>query len=500
MHVSESRRSVLAVCAAVAFVTAALVVYGRTLAFAWDEGYHLVAAFLIEHGKQPYIDFVFPQTPFNAYWNALLLRVFGEDFRVPHTAAALLTSIAVALTAWHVYHRLPASASWRAAAAIAAAFVMGLNTAVFEFGTLQAYAMCLVMMVIAYIATVDAVDRPGVLRPALAGLCSGIAAASSLLSAPIGPVLLIWMLVVNRAGSRVKKLLSFVACVPIGFIPLIRLLIKAPHPVIFGFLQYQLLFRKVEWEDAGIHNLGEVLGWADSSQAVLLVLLAAAGLLLIRKNVPNLPLVPLKSELYLCGFLAVALTAHLLMAKPTFSRYFLLTVPFLSIAAAIGLHEVTERLASPPRPWLAATVLCLLTTYGLGASLFEQRDDMIWKDIEQTAAKVREVTPATASLLADETVYFALRRTPPSGMELEDSHKLTFPDAQAFPLHVIPRPKLDLMIRAHAFDTVEMCDDDEIERLDLGSLYAKSANTGSCKVFWEWRSHTSADSADDSEK
>src|SRR5579862_7840415 len=61
------RRAPIAVCAAVLLVAAALVWYARTAAFAWDEGYHLVAAWLIAHGKQPYLDFVFPQTPFNAY-------------------------------------------------------------------------------------------------------------------------------------------------------------------------------------------------------------------------------------------------------------------------------------------------------------------------------------------------------------------------------------------------------------------------------------------------
>ena len=104
------------------------------------------------------------------------------------------------------------------------------------------------------------------------------------------------------------------------------------------------------------------------------------------------------------------------------------------------------------------------------------------KDVAQAAAKVREVTPPTAALLADETVYFLLRRTPPSGMELEDSHKLRFPDSEAAALHIVPRPKLDLMIRAGRFDTVEMCDDDEISRIGLATLYGKSATGGTCQA------------------
>jgi len=486
---SPDNKSAVFVAAVLALITAGLVFYARTAAFAWDEGYHLVAAWMIAHGKQPYIDFVFPQTPDNAYWNAALLRVFGESWRVPHIAAALLTSIAIAMCACHVYRRLDLPENWRASAAIATAVIIGLNTAIVDFDSLQAYGLCLIMMVSAYLLTVTAVDRPGILRPATAGLCAGIAAASSLLTAPVGPILLIWMLIVNRVGGRVKKLVAFCAGVFVAFIPLLRLLIKAPHPVIFGFLQYQLLYRKVEWDDAGMHNLGEVLSWGNSSQGVLLVLLAAAGILFTRENRRNEPNSRLKNELYLCGTLALVVGAYLLTARPTFTRYFLLTVPFLAIAAAYGLYEITERLANPSRPWLAATILCLITAYGLADSLFSERDDMKWKDIEQTADKVREVTPPNAVLLADEMVYFLLHRTPISGTELEDSHKLTFADAEANALHVLPRPKLDLMIKADRFDTVEMCDDDEITRLNLASLYSKSAKVGTsgdCQVFWQW--------------
>jgi hypothetical protein len=484
---NRENQAAVAVATVVALITAGLIAYANTAAFAWDEGYHLIAAWLIAHGKQPYIDFVFPQTPDNAYWNAFLLRVLGESWRVPHTVAAIVTSGAVAMTASYVYRRLPVPARWRAAAAITTAVVFGLNTAICDFSSLQAYAMCLFMMVAAYLLTISAVDKAAVensaiLRPALAGLCAGLAAASSLLTAPVAPVLLIWMLVMNTAGTRIRQFIAFSAGVIVAFIPLLRLLIKAPHPVIFGFLQYQLLFRKVEWEDAGTHNLGEVLSWANSSQAVLLVLLAIAGIVFIRKRHSSAA----KSELYLCGTLALVIGAYLLTARPTFTRYFLLTVPFLSVAATYGLYEVTDRLADRPRPFLAAAILCALTAYGLAASLFDERDDMMWPSLEQTAAKVREVTPPTAPLLADEAVYFLLRRTPPSGTELEDSHKLTFPDAEAMALHVLPRPKLDIMIKAHRFDTVEMCDADEISRLDLATLYSKSSSIGDCQVFWKW--------------
>src|SRR5438445_5647294 len=77
---------------------AAFLIYSETWAFAWDEGYHLLAAQLILAGKKPYIDFCFPQSPLNAYWNAWWMSVLGQSWRVAHAVAALLTIGAVLLT------------------------------------------------------------------------------------------------------------------------------------------------------------------------------------------------------------------------------------------------------------------------------------------------------------------------------------------------------------------------------------------------------------------
>src|SRR5579875_1969265 len=88
----QGRRAFLLLAAAALLITAGLLVYSETMAFVWDEGFHLVAAQLILAGKTPYIDFCFPQTPLNAYWNAGWMRVFGESWQVVHFFAALLTA------------------------------------------------------------------------------------------------------------------------------------------------------------------------------------------------------------------------------------------------------------------------------------------------------------------------------------------------------------------------------------------------------------------------
>ena len=48
------RRLIMCLCGVVAALTAVLVVYSQTYAFAWDEGFHLLTAQLIMNGKTPY--------------------------------------------------------------------------------------------------------------------------------------------------------------------------------------------------------------------------------------------------------------------------------------------------------------------------------------------------------------------------------------------------------------------------------------------------------------
>src|SRR5258706_4832110 len=303
-------------------IAAALIAYSQTRAYAFDEGFHLLAAQLIVQGTRPYLDFLFPQTPLNAYWNAEWMRIFGQSWRVAHAIAAIMTWGAVMLASDYVYRRFR-EPRWRTLAALFTAFAVGLNVAVFEYGTLaQAYGLCLFLIVAAFRVSILAVERQSLLMPMLAGFFSVAAAASSLLTAPVAPVLLIWMLVVNRVGNRASKLASFALGAVIGSIPVLWLLLKSPQQVIFGILQYHLFYRQVEWPGASRPDLEVPLGWIDYAPALALILLSVGGLWLVYRSDWERSW---KNEFYLCGCLALAETIHLLNVHPTFSRYFLFT-------------------------------------------------------------------------------------------------------------------------------------------------------------------------------
>ena len=470
-----------ALSGAALLIAGTLLAYSQTFAFAWDEGFHLLAAQLIAGGKRPYLDFFFPQAPLNAYWNAAWMRILGQSWRVTHAIAALEVFAAVVLACDYVYRRFP-ELSWRLPATLFVACAFGLNVAVVQFGpTAQAYGLCLFLIVAAFRAAIAAVNRPSALLGFLAGFLSTAAAASSLLTAPVAPVLLIWMLAKKRAGTRISMLAAFILGALAACVPLLWLFALSPHQVMFGVFQFHLFHREVEWSGALSHNLEVAMSWLDFGQALALMSLAALGLLFVRRS--NWEQAN-KNVFYLCGWLALAETVHLLTARPTFSRYFLFTVPFLAIPAAAGLCALGEKLSSTGRVRAAVAAGCCLMALGLAKRLYEGRDDMGWRDVEPVAAKVNEVTPPGAALYAEENIYFLTRRAPLPGLEYHDSHKLKLPPAEAAALHVIPRPELDQMIKAGAFSTVQSCSDDEVDRLAVAKLYANKADIVECVVFW----------------
>ena len=483
-HAGRRQRPFLFLCATVGALGAALLFYSQTKAFAWDEGFHLLAAQLIKAGREPYLDFCFSQTPLNAYWNAGWMWAFGESWRTAHAVAALLTAGAVFLTADFVFTRLPV-ANWRFAAAITAAVLTGLNITVFEYGTIaQAYGICLFLTVAAFRLAVLVPDREGWLLPAGAGFLASAAAGSSLLTATAAPVLLAWILINNRAGSRWVKLAAMIAGALIPALPVLRLFVQNPQTVWFGIFEYNGLYRHVDWPNATRHNVEVLTYWIDSSQALTLGLLAAMGVVFIVKSDWDRAR---RSEFYLCGWLAMAAGAEFCTPHPTFQRYFLLTVPFLATLAAVGLYAVTLRMWNPARPGLPVLALALLVMLGLAKSFYEKGDVYRWSDLEQIARKVDEVTPPGGMLFADEPIYFLTGRRPPSGFELADSHKLELlPPDVARALHIVPKSEVDLRIAAGVFDTVATFEDDEdvLAAWRLSRNYAHKAEVGDCTVYW----------------
>ena len=99
---------------------------------------------------------------------------------------------------------------WRTPTLIAFLVLAGANPLTVEFGTIaQAYAFGLVLMVGAFRLAVASVSRGRALWAGLAGFLSGAAAGATLLTVPVAPVLLGWILVARperryRAPPRLR--------------------------------------------------------------------------------------------------------------------------------------------------------------------------------------------------------------------------------------------------------------------------------------------------------
>ena len=449
---------------------AAFLTYATTRAFTWDESYHLLAAQLIGAGKTPYLDFCFPQTPLNAYWNAAWMRLLGQSWRVPHILAALLTVGAVLMTADFARRRFSESA------AITAGAVTGLNAMVFIYGPLaQPYGMCLFTLVLSFRIAVRAVDREGPLATAAAGFFAGAAAASSLLSAVAAPVLLVWTLVYNRAGSRRTKLVAFVIGASIPFAPVVWLFSRGPRQTWFSVIEYHLFFRKLYWPETTSHDIEVLTSWIESPQALLTGLLAGLGVLYVsrRSQWPE----AVKAEYYLCAWLAVALCVEVSLAHPTFERYFLLPVPFLAILAVAGLYAIQSK--------RAALVVSAIFVLGLGRSLYDRRESDTWSDYERLAQFVDRVTPRDALLLADEPIYFLTRRAPPPGFELAYTHKIDLPAEDRALLHILTEDEVKRQAHSGKFATAYSCSDHDIDAYDLGNSYRRRMDMDDCAIFWD---------------
>ena len=470
---SPARNGVGPLSAVLALVAGALIAYSQTRAFVWDEGFHLVAAALIAQGKTPYVDFCFPQTPLNAYANAGLIRLFGQSWYAPHLLAALFVVGAMLLTARFVLTHLPAGErpKWDWPAVICAAVFVGLNTTILQFGTAaQAYGSGLFFSVAAFCSAVAAVRRASTLLTLAAGLLSGVAAGCSLLTAPVAAILLAWMLWSERGANRWLKGAAFLVAAAIPFIPPIWLFFKAPQQVFFNIFEYQALYRRANWPGATLHDLGVITAWLNSTQALLIGGLAFLGVRRVYRNSEW------GSEFRLAMWLSLGLALFNALTHPTFERYFVFVVPFVSILAVVGLSAIRSR--------RLAVVAAVLVALSCAQALFEDRDADTWKDYENVARKVAEVTPPGETLYAEEPVYFLLHRTPPTGLEFSYSRNIQLPAEREKLLHVVSQGEFKKQIEAGRFHTVQSCKDDLIDYYGLSTLFPHQADVDDCSIFW----------------
>lgn len=473
--------STLILASLVGLVWLALVLYSISVGFVWDEGFHLLAAQLINKGKTLYIDFCFPQTPLNAYWNAAWMRWTHHGWRITHAVAATEVAGAVALTVQFVFSRL-AGLRWQFAATLIALLGVGLNSTLWKFGTCaQAYGLGTLLSIAAYRVAVYSARRSALLPVFGAGLLAGAAGASTLLTAPLVIALSIWLFVYHRTGSRGKKLSTFFAGYVLPFSPVFTLLVCAPQQTLFNVLQYQAIFRRVNWTGATAHDFSVLTAWLNDGPSLIFGLLALVGVASFRKFPSWSEAV--RAEFVLSSWIALGFLLYVSTTHPTFQRYFVFAAPFVSIPAAAGAIALFSKLGYSARPFRPTLVLTFLLSLAFGRSIFDDRESATWHNYREITAKIREVTPPGALIYADEHVYFLMDLDPPPGMEFSYSHKLELPHALEAKYHIVSETELNEQVRRGRFATVETCKDDRIEAMQLDELFPKVDEVGDCSIY-----------------
>jgi hypothetical protein len=193
----------------------------------------------------------------------------------------------------------------------------------------------------------------------------------------------------------------------------------------------------------------------------------------------------LRSEHYLCAWLSVAMALEIGIAHPTFTWYFVFTVPFLAILAVTGLYEAGARLMPGARPGWSVAAVALLLCLSFGRALHEDSDEMNWPTMENIARKIVDVTPSGGEIWAGEQFFFLTQRPVPDGMEFQASQKLDMPLSEAHPLRILPLREFENRVKSRFYDTIEICDDERIKELGLHPLYSNSEETGACTIFWD---------------
>jgi hypothetical protein len=449
-----------------------LVVYSQTVAYFGNEPFHLLASQLINAGKKPYLDFFYQHTPLFIYLNAGWMRLFGETWRSAHVLSALLTGSCILVVAEYIYSRLNET-RWRAAITAAGASLLGLSFYVVSYGTVGLpFGLCLLLMLVSFRLTVMAVCRRGMLCPFLAGLAAGAAAAASLLTAPVLLILIIWLARFDRTGEAPRKCFGLAGGAVLPFLPVLWLGVMAPQQVFFDIVEYHLFHRAGLKGSMILWNLREIFDFFGSIQGLSLTVLALTGLY----SIARAPEQPRRSEFYLCAWLGVALSVYLSIPRPTFSFYFVVVTPFLSILAALGIQVIgTHRWVSGRRA-LMIGALIVVYSIGFGWEVYKMRREIFFADhkaIEVIAREVNQVTPPNGWVFAFEQVYFEARRLPPPEME------------NAFN----PYSHRDEWLAANRYATVcMMANDPRVESLNLFGRYIsnKAITTPNFTVYLFW--------------
>lgn len=438
-----------------------LIIYSLTGVLYGDESFHLLATRFLSEGKRPYLDFFYQHTPFYIGMAAVWIKIFGHSWWAVHLLSALFTSGCLFLAARFTYDRVP-EPRWKLPCSLAAACFIAMNPTVIESATTgHPYAATLFFLMAAVVLAVKTM-RNTRLHVFLTGLCAGASAAASLLAAPLVPVVLVWLLRFRKAGGAAATCLLFCLGAAIPFLPLAWFGLLAPGRVYADVFQYSVLLRSQGfWAGQSLlkQDFWAMASWLRSPWAAILFLLSATGFVFIR----NAGTEKFKKEEFsLILWIVIGLAVYLLIPQPTFTQYFILLFPLLSVPASLAVFAIGTSIARGPVPvWLLLAVLVMYSFEGSQLFYYQTvRSESSWSTIEVVSREVDRITPTEAPILASEEIYFTADHaySVPAGAENYYATRLTGEAAST--IGIVPGDEIDAQIERGAFATIALKDYD----------------------------------------
>ena len=331
-----------------------------------DEGFYAIAAKLVAHGKEPYVDFWFQYTPGLPYVYGAWTRLTGESFQNLRNLSVLLTVALGVILYAHVAHRYS-----RRLGFVAVVLYITSSSVLFWYSTYKSYALSTLLLFVAYVL-VAAADRgamPSTARWFAAGALVGLSVDVRLFFIAVFPVFVYYALDRTRSrGARFANLPALVGGLVVGLLPCLYFFGRGPRRFVSDTLLSQTSRSDLSLLDALVQKLrtiGEVL---HDAQFLVLVAAAVAVVVLAYRRHRRVPL-------------AVAIAAALALVSalptPTYTQYFSTLVPFLAVGAIELWHTLRTTLPRPPDHQLALAVhtvgiVGILLFVAAGASVFDQ--------------------------------------------------------------------------------------------------------------------------------
>ncbi len=458
-----------------------------------DEGFHLLASYLISVGKRPYFDFFYQHLPLYLLVNAGWMHIFGATWRSAHALSALLVAASAVLLAGYLYTRLPGR-PWRLLSSIVVAAMFVSNILVTRYLVLgQPLALAVILLISTFLLSLRTVRRDSSLG-IWPGVAAGAAVATSLLTAPMAALSFGWILAKTTKSARWRKGLQFCLGAALSFVPVLWFAVPAPRQMFWDVVVYHFSFRYKAplWPGQDFGSLA--LSWLSSPQAVVLVVLALVGVG-FAFNRRQEAAEPFRSEQQFCILMGLCCVIYCASVRPTFPQYFAALIPFLAILATVGLLTTVRTIFTRPQGIGFAGIVLAVILFDGAKSVRHQMlsPPMKWTETGEVAQQVNRVLPTGCPLYAeDAAVYFAAHRVPPTGLENNYAFYLNLPARTEQLLHIIPQTEIDRMVKGGRFGGVVTWSGQQAESIRSGRLYRREETFPGHWVFWDWAGASAA--------